>query len=681
MPPSIRSPRHLRHPIVLPLALGLTTLAVWYAHPQHFMLAALILLATLTAVYFARKHEQLERNALDSLGELNAILEAATHGVTLIKDRVIIHCNHRLNEIFGYAPGELVGQSTRVWYLDEDAYLAGGRIYPSLAGGQTHRREEHVKRKDGSTFWCRLSGRHIDPDRPEQGTVWLIEDVTAERVARQQLNTARAQAENANRAKSEFLANMSHEIRTPMSAMLGLTQLVLDTPLQPRQKDFLKKALESGHALLEILNDILDYSKIEAGHLAIEQTPFSVEAIVRGIGDLFAARLLEKDLPLTFELSPALPATVVGDPLRLHQILANLVGNAIKFTPRGEICIGVTATPSSPEQLRLEFTVRDTGIGLDPEHAERLFQPFTQADGSISRQYGGTGLGLAICHRLVTLMGGKIAAAGTPGQGATFTFCIMVGHIADVKHPGAFAAKSALAGRLPVPDASSAATLRFEGARILIAEDNLLNQKVAVGFLKKLGITVVIADNGSEAVARAGAMRFDAVLMDLHMPVMDGLEATRQIHALPQAKTVPVIALTAAVMDEDRERCRAAGMVDFLPKPLDREQLATVLAHYLKPVSATATGMAAPVPEHPDIATLHTLFDRLRPYLEAREFVPDPLTQSLADIAGTMAPGTAFPRLLRAIDEFDHDGALALIGQIIAQSSPPASSRHSNETA
>ena len=446
----------------------------------------------------------------------------------------------------------------------------------------------------GETKWVREQAEFkFDAQGRLLAGIGTVQDVTRQRLDQIALEESRAAAEAANRAKSEFLANMSHEIRTPMNAILGLTQLTLDGPLEDGQRELLTNALASGRALLSILNDILDYSKIEAGRMEIAYLAYSPADVLKEAGDLFAAQIKEKSLSLDIEIDPALPAEVVGDPLRLGQVLANLVGNAVKFTERGGITLSASLAAERPEGLMLRFAVRDTGIGLDRATAGRLFQPFTQADGSITRRHGGTGLGLAICKKLVTLMGGEIGVTSEPGQGATFSFTIVVER-ADGAAPAASTAaaqKSALGGR------------RLAG-RVLVVEDNPFNQQVARGFLEKRGLKVRIAGNGAlglEAVLRES---FDLVLMDLHMPVIDGLEAARRIRALPGRRHVPIVAMTAAVTAEDRARCEAAGMDDFVAKPIDPEELARVLERLLPAAKATGDAIQEPPPASQDEAAL-----------------------------------------------------------------------------
>ena len=402
---------------------------------------------------------------------------------------------------------------------------------------------------------------------------------------------AKAAAEAANRAKSAFLAVMSHEIRTPMNAIINMTGLALDAPLPPREQRYVSVAHGSARTLLAIINDILDFSKIEAGKFDLEEAPFSVRAVLDDVAETFRAKVLEQPVDLITLVAPDVPDWLLGDALRVRQVLTNLVGNAFKFTARGEVAVTVTAAadapaadaPASHSRIRLTCRVRDTGIGIPAEQQGLLFEAFSQADTSTSRKYGGTGLGLAISRRLARMMGGDLTVESTAGAGSTFTFTAALG-VAE-------AGGARVVARLhPEP-----LVREYRGVKALLAEDNEANQMVAVELLSRLGVELEIAGNGREAVemARADPARYSCILMDMQMPEVDGLSATRMLRADAAFDGVPIIAMTANAMQADLDACLAAGMNDWITKPIDREVLASTLRKWL-PESARVTGAGAP---------------------------------------------------------------------------------------
>jgi signal transduction histidine kinase/DNA-binding response OmpR family regulator/HPt (histidine-containing phosphotransfer) domain-containing protein/HAMP domain-containing protein len=599
----------------------------------------------------------------------------------------------------------------------------------SVASHTAYEIAHRLRMPDGRIKWV---NERCQTDYDAQGkpirSSGTVQDISQLKRIEAALVDAMQLAESASRAKSAFLANMSHEIRTPMNAILGMVRLLQDTGPTSQQRDYLAKVSAAAKALLGILNDILDYSKIEAGRMDIECIPMRLEEILQGTADLFGAQIEQKGLELFLDLDPGLPPVVLGDPLRLSQVLNNLLSNAVKFTSRGEIHLKVEPAGGVAGPLTLRFSVRDTGIGLSREQADRLFLPFTQGDESITRKYGGTGLGLSICRKLVELMGGELAVSSAEGQGSTFTFTLQVGRAvgvtADLQHLegarvlvvddqetsrrilqellrawgvearaagsgrealaeiqaaeaegrpfaavlldwgmpgldpmevverlgrlaqpqagaallvmasrhqedevrakipsprlGGFVAKpvvpsglfnallAALGSGIPAPSAApaaAAAVTRFAGGRILVAEDNITNQEVATAFLRGQGLEVAVAGDGHEVLEQLQIHAFDAVLMDLHMPGMDGLEATRRIREQPALRGLPVIAMTAAVLAEDRARCIGAGMNDFVAKPIDPEELHRCLRKWL-PNLATAPALsespsASPLPNPP----------------------------------------------------------------------------------
>ncbi|MGH8692902.1 MAG: PAS domain-containing protein [Burkholderiales bacterium] len=520
-----------------------------------------------------------EHDTQQKLAESERLLRELTDNLPGLVSRMDIewgkpsrysYISGKVYELYGVTPEECLAEGADALTKLMDPRDVAFMQKAFLEALKTQKPMNHdflLKRPDGGTRWINSQGTVRKTDKG--ATLYNVAlDVTAEHEMQAQLTEAKQAAEAANKAKGEFLANMSHEIRTPMNAIIGLSQLGLKAKTPEKLQDYLNKIGSAAQSLLGIINDILDFSKIEAGMLTLEHTSFDLQQVLDQLYSLLGVRAAEKGLKLHVLADMGTPRALVGDPLRLNQVLLNLVGNAIKFTENGKVQLRVRREKVPGPGVKLRFEVEDTGIGLKPEQLEKLFSPFTQADSSTTRRYGGTGLGLSISRKLVELMGGSIGAESTPGKGSVFHFSIEFG-AADTAIPSASASAEEMAGKIPA------------GLLVLVVEDNEFNQVVAQDLLASFDAKVTLAANGKEGLALARKRDFDLVLMDVQMPEMDGLDATRAIRGLKSKRArIPIVAMTANAMAADREQCLAAGMDDYLPKPIDRKQLLAALARW-----------------------------------------------------------------------------------------------------
>ncbi|MDR3153920.1 MAG: PAS domain-containing protein [Deltaproteobacteria bacterium] len=551
------------------------------------------------------RQKAIEQSLAENNAQLELIFRAARIGAwdwDVVKGKLSF--NDVYLEMLGYRPEEIKG-TIEEWesFVHPDELAATSAALDRALSGEDemYAQEIRMRHKDGHYVWTydfgsvvardetgaalRMVGGHFDFDERKKMEL----EFYAMREHERELRLARDLAERSARAKSEFLANMSHEIRTPMNAIIGLTHLVLETGLSAQQEDYVRRTGAAARSLLRIINDILDFSKIEAGKLEMESASFSLGEVMSSLRDLMEVRAREKGLEFTADIGEGIPDRLVGDSVRLGQILSNLSSNALKFTAAGSVRVTAAVEEASSGTVLLRFEVKDTGIGLSREQASNLFSPFTQADASTTRKYGGTGLGLAISKRLAEMMGGGIWCESESGRGSVFGFTARFG-IDDAAGDSPWASAE---GHDFKEDLARLQALA--GARILLAEDNEVNQLVAGRILAKAGFEVQIAGDGLKAVEMAGSVDYDLVLMDIQMPEMDGLAAARALRADPRFRDLPIVAMTAHAMSGDRELSLASGMNDHISKPIDIQELYRTLLRWIRPRAAVGDGDSHPV--------------------------------------------------------------------------------------
>ena len=523
---------------------------------------------------------RIEDDLANTTSQLRATLESTGNGILVIDWQGRLASMNRLFGSMWRLPEEVLLRQEDAAIIDyivgqvEDGASFRARLQEIV---DSHASEDEWRLIDGRVFECRSLPQYLE--ERIIGRVFGFSDISERIRIEQDLVAAREKAEAANQAKAAFLAMMSHEIRTPMNGIVGMTTLLLDSTLDDEQRRQLEIIRSSANSLLRIINDILDFSKVEANKLELEVIDFDLRAMLEELAELFGMSAAERSLEFQWGLATDVPHKLRGDPVRLRQVLINLVGNALKFTTAGRVSLHVRRRPDRDGRVVLAVDVSDSGIGIAQEHLDKVFAAFEQADSSTTRNFGGTGLGLTIARQLVELMGGHISVRSEAGRGATFSFEVVLQRAAEV----------------PLESVPLGAALPLSGdlgaLRLLVVEDNPVNMLVAVGLLGKLGFCCIDkATDGQAAVEKVFAGQYDLILMDCQMPKLDGYEATQRLRAA--GVTTPVVAMTAHAMSGDREKCLAAGMNEYVSKPIVLSELAACLGR----LPAIARQAATPIP-------------------------------------------------------------------------------------
>jgi PAS domain S-box-containing protein len=615
---------------------------------------AVITFSDLTIQNKARKKEQESHQNIANLLDLNQkIISESTSGIELFRaSGECVLVNDAVAKIVGGTKEQLLGQNFRHISSWKEAGLFGAAI-ETIETKSMKKIEVHATSTFDKEFWIECDFVYFELNN-EPHILLVINDILEYKKAQDILEYAKQEAEAANRSKSEFLANMSHEIRTPLNAVIGLSQLMMGTDLNTKQLDHLGKILFSSKSLLSIINDLLDYSKIEANKIELDLRAIDLVMLLESLKGMFDFRAAEKSIIFTLEIDENIPYMVIADSLRLERILANLLSNAIKFTDKGTVQLCVSLLGIRENKARIRFCIHDSGMGISQEQIEKLFTAFSQADGSITRKYGGTGLGLAICKKLVEIMDGEIGVTSEVGKGSSFCFELEL----------AVASQSDIdEDTIPREELEHCEfeLAKLNGKRILLVEDNALNTEVAMESLDRLGMIVVSAINGLEAVNILKDNVFDAVLMDLQMPVMDGLEATKRIREQYTKEELPIIAVTASALHRDRNKCFEIGMNDYISKPFDIRALGVKLSKYL-----SADGVKTSVTPAHNLDEKHSLeiVQELKTALKNGDFVSSDTIEEFAITLGHLAKQKTFLDTRRAIDNFDYDDAMKGLAQI-----------------